>query len=211
MPKHYAYTQRRLAPPLHRHILIQIALGRTDEKTAKMCDVSVDTVRKVREHDCNAEWLQENEECLLADQQLLQLQQDQSVRGALDLQRAVLNTAMEYDEDGEPKLKMDQKRDGSHTTYVPPTLLKSMMHEPLDHDPQGRFTKKITVNKGKVDKGFGGQSLSDFKKMAIMQGFTPPQVVDAEFTVVEHEERVSMVTAKDVVDIGVEDSPIEQG
>jgi hypothetical protein len=179
----YEYTDRTKAPIKHRHILIKLMVGHNDQEVAAILDCSVELVRKVKNHPCNAEFLRITQLAIQADEEALRLEHDQIVRGSLRLQRATLREAMEDDEDGEPTLRMQTKKDGTMVPVVPASLLKTLMVDPLDHDPAARFTKNLNLQVTKRDKGMGGGFLSQFKQEAISEGFSPPQVIDAEFTV----------------------------
>lgn len=180
----YAYTDRRRGPRIHQFITVKLVQGHSMEDVAHMACVSVEVVRKVADHTPNAEFLRQAALMLQADEEILAIQHNGLVHDAIDTSRAVARAAISYDEDGEPQLNMQTKKDGTQIPVVPASLLKTIMIEPLDHDPLGRFTKKLDIKTTSKDRGFGGSILGDFKKQAIMEGFTPPQIIDAEFDVV---------------------------
>lgn len=205
--QHYKYTERKDAPVKHRHILIKLVRGCTPEETAAILDCSIDTVRRVMEQPCNAEFLRLSAAQVEADEEAMLLLHDDIVRNSLNLQRAAQKKALVETADGEFELAMQKKKDGTMVPMVPSSVLKSVMIDPLDHDPRGRFTKKLTVNQGKANNGFGGKLLQDFKQSAVKDGFVPAQVIDAEFEIVRDGTGVVQVSAKDVIDNQGETDP----
>lgn len=207
MAANYKYEERRKAPTIHRHIMIKWSVVAADthkrkslldlsdgekkaidKRVASMCDVSPDTVFKVRTHDPNLEYIQDFEIARQSDIELAYIQQDRTVSGAIRLTEAVQNDAMYEDEEGNPRIRMQTKRDGTQVPVVPASLIKTAMVDPLDHDPARRFTKQINVANKSTNQGFGGSLLENFKQEALAEGFIPPQIVDAEFAMVSSAE-----------------------
>lgn len=184
----------------HWYILFKIVQGHTPEEAAKITGFSVDLVRHVMEIPCNKEFIRTSHLQLQAAEEFKRIKQNSLVEGALDLGRAVLDAAMEYDDEGNPVLKM-QTKNGVQTPVMPASTINKMLESPLDHDPMGRFTKRIDVTTHNRDKGLGGGMLMALKKEALMEGFTPPQVMEAEFEVIRDGVGVREASAQHVVDL----------